>query len=557
MSDLGFPTNNDSIRLHLNENTFITLPEHKINMSKVSHYQTGSSIQIDMLKAEILNTLPEGIECRITPGSDEALKALICHYFKQNPANKFISALPCYSHVIELVNELIPEFNMCTFYIPYDTLTERIIPAFDVYEADLKQGALVYFCSPSNPTGLLYMPEQIIEFARRFPNAFIIVDHAYIEFVVSDFNMDKYLINLPNVFVVHTFSKIYGLAGYPVGYILGNNKRIIDELKINKKQLLDISVRLAFSSLYDKKNRDLSYFNNHSNKDFLFNALKVHGWFVINTNGNFILLYVGNSIKFENFMRIEHNIYVRPLDKYGLSGFVRITTSCANDSLRLFVNALLTSKYMPTGLPYIYYVKPIEKTTRLKLLLQQVLRLTHNTPLFAVCGTLLGIMRHQAGIDLHQGFIMPHDDDADIGYELDVGESDPMIELIEKFQMNGLKLQRNRTNAYWQVGTNTDEKISEIHVDIFPFTYNEEKKCYICGDPRFADENPESSDCNVKFFDGELYPLTRVENFLGQYSINIPNINTVDTVMRRSLGENYLTNIRVRLQDSSFIDFNS
>ena len=79
--------------------------------------------------------------------------------------------------------------------------------------------AIVALVTPNNPTGELASRDDLRRLAGAAPNALIILDHAYVEFAEED--LTECALELPNVVVVRTFSKAWGLAGCRVGYALG------------------------------------------------------------------------------------------------------------------------------------------------------------------------------------------------------------------------------------------------------------------------------------------------------------------------------------------------
>ena len=74
---------------------------------------------------------------------------------------------------------------------------------------------LIFICSPNNPTGNLMRRESIIAIARSF-NGIVVVDEAYIDFASEPSTIAE-LGSLPNLVVLHTFSKAWGMAGLRVG----------------------------------------------------------------------------------------------------------------------------------------------------------------------------------------------------------------------------------------------------------------------------------------------------------------------------------------------------
>jgi histidinol-phosphate aminotransferase len=88
--------------------------------------------------------------------------------------------------------------------------------------------AVVALITPNNPTGETASLEDLRAVAAAAPGALIILDHAYVEFASED--LTAAALDLPNVVVVRTFSKVWGLAGCRVGYALGP-ERIVRVLR--------------------------------------------------------------------------------------------------------------------------------------------------------------------------------------------------------------------------------------------------------------------------------------------------------------------------------------
>ena len=80
---------------------------------------------------------------------------------------------------------------------------------------------VVVLCRPHNPTGTLECADEVEEFLKRVPSdAIVLLDEVYIEFVAPEHRLDVSALvqHFPNVVVLRTFSKAYGLAGLRVGY---------------------------------------------------------------------------------------------------------------------------------------------------------------------------------------------------------------------------------------------------------------------------------------------------------------------------------------------------
>ena len=88
---------------------------------------------------------------------------------------------------------------------------------------------LVYVCNPNNPTGTVVTTAALVAFLAKVPPAAVVLlDEAYLDFVEDDAcgTLVARLADHPNLVVVRTFSKIYGLAGMRLGYAVAGPEKI-------------------------------------------------------------------------------------------------------------------------------------------------------------------------------------------------------------------------------------------------------------------------------------------------------------------------------------------
>lgn len=80
---------------------------------------------------------------------------------------------------------------------------------------------VVLLCSPNNPTGTAIAPDELAAFLELVPSSVLVVlDEAYREFVTSELDTLAMYRQYPNLCLLRTFSKAYGLAGLRVGYAI-------------------------------------------------------------------------------------------------------------------------------------------------------------------------------------------------------------------------------------------------------------------------------------------------------------------------------------------------
>ncbi len=121
-----------------------------------------------------------------------------------------------------------PTYGMYRVSADINDVTVREIPLMDEFQLDVPAvlsgitdtTKVIFICSPNNPTGNLLWRQTIIEVARNF-NCIVVVDEAYIHFA-DEPSMIGELDNLPNLVVLQTFSKAWGMAGIRVGLAFAN-----------------------------------------------------------------------------------------------------------------------------------------------------------------------------------------------------------------------------------------------------------------------------------------------------------------------------------------------
>ena len=128
-----------------------------------------------------------------------------------------------------------PSFSIYPHLAAMNGARAITVPLNDAQEHDLDAMAkevtaatrMVIVCNPNNPTATALPPGAIDEFIKAIPrHVAVILDEAYVEFSTlqdPDESLDL-LARHPNLIVLRTFSKVYGLCGLRVGYSLGSEE---------------------------------------------------------------------------------------------------------------------------------------------------------------------------------------------------------------------------------------------------------------------------------------------------------------------------------------------
>ena len=267
--------------------------------------------------------------CRVKPenivisnGSDEMVELLI-KAFKGPIASVYPSfvSYPIYSQILNreyISSALNPDFSFNA---------QKFIK--DTWKANL-----LFLCSPNNPTGTVIDIRDIEEVAQT--GKIVAVDEAYFEYHGT--TAKNLILNYPNVIIMRTMAKAFGLAGMRIGYALADPeiaeaiKKVRGPFTVN--YLAQEAAILALKDIdYMKKmvNRVITDRNAIANR--LSEKYKV-----IPSNANFILADVSPLTSKEFFEKmIEQRIVVRPQPQFhGFPGnWVRITVGTTEENYKL------------------------------------------------------------------------------------------------------------------------------------------------------------------------------------------------------------------------------
>jgi histidinol-phosphate aminotransferase len=187
---------------------------------------------------------------------------------------------------------------------------------------------VVFVANPNNPTGTLASVEELTRFVEAIPpNVVLALDEAYLEFLdhPADFISLIKGGRKPNLLLMRTFSKIFGLAGLRIGYGIACPDLIAALEKIRQPfNTNSIAQAGALAALDDDAHMQRTRENNTAGLRYVEAACRTLGLEFIPSAGNFILVKVGNGGRvFEEMQRL--GVIVRPMGGYQLPEWVRVT----------------------------------------------------------------------------------------------------------------------------------------------------------------------------------------------------------------------------------------
>lgn len=174
--------------------------------------------------------------------------------------------------------------------VPLDDAFE---PVFDaMLDAITEKTKLIFLANPNNPTGTICKSAALKEFIDKLPeHVVMVVDEAYYDFVEDEDSesMIDYISDNRNLIVVKTFSKLYGMAGARIGYVM-SNKEIIDYLQTDGTGYCCNRMGLegAEAALEDTDFVKMTIEKNKEGRQYLTEELEKFGFRVWKSHANFL-----------------------------------------------------------------------------------------------------------------------------------------------------------------------------------------------------------------------------------------------------------------------------
>ncbi len=207
--------------------------------------------------------------------------------------------------------------------------------------SELERGrGVLFLAEPHAPTGTLHPLEQIGAILERAENWVVVLDEAYFEFAGrAHLNL---LETHPNVCILRTFSKAWGLGGARLGYLLaqpelaGNIQKVCSPFNVNVMTTVVAEVALEFPDYVQSRVDELLL-----ERERVYQALKPHpSWVIYPSHANYHLIRTGDA-KRAHAELLEHGVLVRRQDSYpGLEGCIRVSVGTPAENTA-FISAAL------------------------------------------------------------------------------------------------------------------------------------------------------------------------------------------------------------------------
>lgn len=164
-------------------------------------------------------------------GSDEAIDALL-RCFCTPGRDKILTCPPTYG--MYAVSAQVNDIEIV--HVPLDVDNGFALQPDEIIEALSSDRSikLVYICSPGNPTGSLIRKEDVQQVLQHPTwNGIVVIDEAYIDFAADGSSLAEWVLEWPNLVVMQTLSKAFGLAGIRLGAAFTHPEiaRLLNNLK--------------------------------------------------------------------------------------------------------------------------------------------------------------------------------------------------------------------------------------------------------------------------------------------------------------------------------------
>lgn len=310
------------IFLDANENSFGSPLTAQYN-----RYPDPLQSQVKEKVAELNQVSPS--EIFIGNGSDEAID-LLFRIFCRPQRDNVVICPPTYGmyEVSAGINDV--EIRRADLTDDFELDLERIKSVID------RNTKLIFICSPNNPTGNLIDRENVLELAKNF-DGIVVIDEAYIHFS-NERSLIVEINSFPNLVVLQTFSKAWGLAALRVGLAFANVE-IIDLFNKVKPpyNVSQAAQELILKALANGSQMETNIAAIIRERGALVNSLSEYPFVqkIYPTDANFVLVKTDAANAIYEFL-LNEKIVVRNRNNVELcAGCLRITVGTPEENVAL------------------------------------------------------------------------------------------------------------------------------------------------------------------------------------------------------------------------------
>lgn len=335
----GKPAPADSFKLSSNENPFDPLPEilEAIAKGAINRYPDAAATALSDRLALRFGVSRASVH--VGSGSVSILAQLI--QAAAGPGDEVLYSWRSF----EAYPGLVTVAGATSVMVPNTADHRHNLVAMAAAVTDRTRVAIV--CTPNNPTGTIVTAEEFHAFMAAVPkNLLVLLDEAYVEFVTDPtaINGLDVMGRYPNVVVLRTFSKAFGLAGLRVGYAVGPES-ILDAARATAIPLsvTEPAQRAAIAAL-DHESKVMDRVDVLTKRrDEIVDTVVAQGWPVPVSQANFFWLPTGEDTAAANDILLAHGIMARALLPEG----IRVSIGEAESAERIFAATAEIAQKLP------------------------------------------------------------------------------------------------------------------------------------------------------------------------------------------------------------------
>ena len=196
---------------------------------------------------------------------------------------------------------------------------------------------IVWVANPNNPTGTLAKPTDVRTLVEQVPDdVLLVMDEAYYEFLEEPVDLLPLVRSneKPNLLLMRTFSKIYGLAGLRIGYGIGHPDFVSALEKVRQPfNTNSVAQAGAIAALDDDAHLVSTRSTNAEGLNFFEAVCTEQGIEFVPSHANFVMVRVGDGQAVFDAMQ-RQGVITRPMGGYGLPEWIRLSIGTAEENKR-------------------------------------------------------------------------------------------------------------------------------------------------------------------------------------------------------------------------------
>lgn len=312
---------------------------HNLTKEDASIYPTSISHPLRKQLADYLKVKPEMVT--ISNGSDLIICLLLTCFAANSDKHILTHDYAFSSYAIQATTLGIPVVSTAT-----DNWKVNIN---EIINTCNDKTALIFLANPNNPTGLLIKHQEIQRLIENIPKSTIlVVDEAYYEYAQNSYmgNSLDLIAKHPNIIIMRTFSKAFGLAGFRIGYAISCQQ--ISELMYNIQLPFAVNIAAMIAAQAALEDKDFLEKTLKMNTEGLMqmqeglNNLKIN---YLPTNANFITINCDMPATTVAKELERDGIFTRPLGPNNMENYLRITIGTKTQNIKVLQSLKKLRRY--------------------------------------------------------------------------------------------------------------------------------------------------------------------------------------------------------------------